>query len=51
MLQAEAVEHRISKAWKPEAGELDRTFVSPSAGIGPGEHTGRYRTVGDRLPL
>jgi putative NADH-flavin reductase len=48
--------------WKPEAlqqadalevyrsvDDLDWTYVSPGAVIGPGERTGRYRLGGDRL--
>jgi len=32
-----------------EGGNLDWTYLSPAAEIGPGERTGRYRTGEDRL--
>jgi putative NADH-flavin reductase len=35
--------------YRNESGDLDWTFISPAAEIGPGERTGKYRTGGDRL--
>ncbi len=35
--------------YRNESGDLDWTFVSPAAEIGPGERTGKYRTGGDQL--
>jgi putative NADH-flavin reductase len=34
---------------RAEAGDLDWTFISPAAVIGPGERTGAFRLGGDRL--
>jgi putative NADH-flavin reductase len=34
---------------REEAGDLDWTYVSPAAEIGPGERTGMYRRGGDQL--
>jgi putative NADH-flavin reductase len=35
--------------YRNESGDLDWTFISPAAEIGPGERTGKYRTGGDQL--
>jgi uncharacterized protein len=35
--------------YRNESGDLDWTFISPAAEIGPGERTGKYRTSGDQL--
>jgi hypothetical protein len=35
--------------YRNESGDLDWTFISPAAEIGPAERTGKYRTGGDRL--
>jgi putative NADH-flavin reductase len=35
--------------YRNESGDLDWTYISPAAEIGPGERTGKYRTGGDRL--
>jgi hypothetical protein len=37
------------EVYRNESGDLDWTFISPAAEIGPGERTGKYRTGGDRL--
>jgi putative NADH-flavin reductase len=34
---------------RAEAGQLDWTFLSPAAEIGPGRRTGNYRTTGDEF--
>ncbi|RFU36792.1 NAD-dependent epimerase/dehydratase family protein [Actinomadura logoneensis] len=36
-------------AVRAEAGDLDWTYISPAAEIGPGERTGEFRLGGDRL--
>ena len=47
---AEAVEGRDAlEVYRAEAHDLDWTFLSPAAEIGPGERTGRYRTTVDRF--
>jgi putative NADH-flavin reductase len=35
--------------YRAEGGNLDWTYLSPAAEIGPGERTGKYRTGGDQL--
>lgn len=35
--------------YRNESGDLDWTFISPAAEIGPGDRTGKYRTGGDQL--
>jgi putative NADH-flavin reductase len=35
--------------YRNESGDLDWTFISPAAEVGPGERTGKYRTGGDQL--
>lgn len=35
--------------YRAEAGELDWTFLSPAAEIGPGQRTGRYRVGGEQV--
>jgi uncharacterized protein len=46
----EALQHREAlQVLRNEAGDLDWTFISPAAEIGPGERTARYRTGGDQL--
>ena len=48
--RAEALAGRESFAvYRTDAGDLDWTYVSPAAEIGPGERTGRFRTGGDQL--
>ena len=37
------------KVYRAEAGELDWTFLSPAAEIGPGQRTGRYRVGGEQV--
>ena len=37
------------EVYRNESGDLDWTFISPAAEIGPGERTGKYRTGGDQL--
>jgi putative NADH-flavin reductase len=46
----EALAQRDALAvYRAEGGNLDWTYLSPAAEIGPGERTGKYRTGGDRL--
>ena len=46
--KAEAREGRDAlNLWRAEGKELDWTYLSPAAEIGPGERTGKYRTTGD----
>lgn len=48
--KAEAQEGREALAvWRGEGEELDWTYLSPAAEIGPGERTGTYRTTGDQF--
>lgn len=35
--------------WRSDAGDLEWTYLSPAAEIGPGERTGHYRTTNDRF--
>jgi hypothetical protein len=37
------------EVYRNESGDLDWTFISPAAEIGPGERTGKYRTGEDQL--
>ena len=37
------------EVYRNESGDLDWTFISPAAEVGPGERTGKYRTGGDQL--
>lgn len=46
--KAEAREGRDAlNVWRAEGKELDWTYLSPAAEIGPGERTAKYRTTGD----
>jgi putative NADH-flavin reductase len=46
--RAEAREGRDAlNVWRAEGKELEWTYLSPAAEIGPGERTGKYRTTGD----
>src|ERR1700682_675470 len=46
----EALAQRDALAvYRAEGGNLEWTYLSPAAEIGPGERTGKYRTGGDRL--
>jgi uncharacterized protein len=48
--KAEALEGREAlRVWRNEAADLDWTYLSPAAEIGPGERAGRYRTTGDQF--
>lgn len=47
---SEAIEGRDALAvYRTEARDLDWTFLSPAAEIGPGERTGTYRTTLDQF--
>ncbi|MEU8946953.1 NAD(P)H-binding protein [Streptomyces sp. NPDC048489] len=46
---AEALAHREALTYYRTVDDLDWTYVSPAADIGPGRRTGRFRTDGDRL--
>lgn len=46
----EALAQRDALAvYRAEGGDIDWTYLSPAAEIGPGERTGKYRTGGDQL--
>lgn len=46
----EALAHRaVLEFYRTAASDLDWTYVSPAAEIGPGERTGRFRVDDDRL--
>jgi len=48
--KSEALAGRESfDVYRSEAEDLDWTYVSPAAEIGPGERTGKFRTGGDQL--
>jgi len=48
--RAEAAQARDALAiLRKEAADLDWTFLSPAAEVGPGERTGNYRTTDDRF--
>ncbi|MFF2504227.1 NAD(P)-dependent oxidoreductase [Streptomyces sp. NPDC058067] len=48
--RGEALAHRDLLAYlRREADDLDWTYVSPGAELGPGERTGTFRIGGDRL--
>lgn len=46
---AEARAHRDALTYYRTVDDLDWTYVSPAAEIGPGRRTGRFRTGGDRM--
>jgi putative NADH-flavin reductase len=45
----EALAHRDALAFYRTVDDLDWTYVSPAAEIGPGTRTGRFRLGGDRM--
>ncbi|AJE41630.1 NAD(P)-dependent oxidoreductase [Streptomyces nodosus] len=47
--RAEALAHRTVLEFYRTVDDLDWTYVSPAAEIGPGERTGRFRVDDDRL--
>ncbi|MFE9092841.1 NAD(P)-dependent oxidoreductase [Streptomyces sp. NPDC007264] len=47
--RAEALAHRAVLEYYRGVDDLDWTYVSPAAEIGPGERRGRFRVDGDRL--
>jgi hypothetical protein len=50
MYRAEAEEGRAALTiWRSDAHDLEWTYLSPAAEIGPGERTGTYRTTDDAL--
>jgi putative NADH-flavin reductase len=40
---------RWSTRSRAEGGNLDWTYLSPAAEVGPGERTGKYQTGGEQL--